>query len=196
MKTIVWDVDDVLNDCMRAWFTSVWEQEHPDTPLRYEDLTDNPPHSVLGIRKDDYLASLDRFRHTPAYADMRPVPETLAWFNQHGERCHHVALTAVPQHAAHVSADWVMRHFGRWFRTFAVIPSKREDEKLPQYDDTKGAYLARMSQVDCFIDDSPSNINEARERGIPTLYFPRPWNDERHRSIADALTQLSQIVGL
>ena len=29
MKTIAWDVDDVLNDCMRTWFERTWLPAHP-----------------------------------------------------------------------------------------------------------------------------------------------------------------------
>ena len=39
MLTIVWDVDDVLNDLMHAWFKHSWLADHPDGKIRYEDFT-------------------------------------------------------------------------------------------------------------------------------------------------------------
>ena len=60
MRTLVWDIDDVLNDLMRSWFTEEWLPTHPDCRLAYADLLENPPHRVLGIAEAEYLASLDR----------------------------------------------------------------------------------------------------------------------------------------
>ena len=38
MKTIVWDVDDVLNDLMRDWLTQWWMPAHPETKIDYENF--------------------------------------------------------------------------------------------------------------------------------------------------------------
>ena len=48
MLTIVWDVDDVLNDLMAVWFRDAWLPKHAACPVRYEEITENPPHRVLG----------------------------------------------------------------------------------------------------------------------------------------------------
>ena len=59
LKTIAWDVDDVLNNLMRAWFEEKWLIDHPECNLLYEGLTENPPHRLLETNVDNYLKSLD-----------------------------------------------------------------------------------------------------------------------------------------
>ena len=49
MKTIIWDVDDVLNDLMYSWFQEHRDLYNPDSTLKYQDITQNPPHEILGI---------------------------------------------------------------------------------------------------------------------------------------------------
>ena len=42
MKTIVWDVDDVLNDLMAAWFYEAWLPAHRDCTVTYAQIAQNP----------------------------------------------------------------------------------------------------------------------------------------------------------
>ena len=79
MKTIAWDVDDVLNDLMLMWFRQRWIIEHDDCKLKYEELTENPPHRLLGISVYEYLQSLDDYRLSPLYQQMKPVKEVMEW---------------------------------------------------------------------------------------------------------------------
>ena len=65
MKTVIWDVDDVLNDLMRCWFEKSWLLSHPECTLTYEDLTQNPPSKEGYLRwlgKADILVD-DRLFH-------------------------------------------------------------------------------------------------------------------------------------
>jgi hypothetical protein len=175
MRTIVWDVDDVLNNLMRDWFHMEWIPNHPTCALRYEDLILNPPHSLLGVSLDEYLCSLDRFRRT-AYDTLEPVPEVVNWFRQHGDRCRHVALTAVPLQFAPLSSAWVFRHFGTWIRSFHFVPSPRSGEALPNYDHDKLSVLKAWNWANAFVDDSVTNVCSATTLGLMTILFPRPWN--------------------
>jgi len=179
MLTIAWDVDDVLNDLMRAWFEQEWLPGHPDCPCRYEGITENPPYRLLGVARSDYLDSLDRFRLSPAAGRLEPTPEVIAWFHRHGHRFRHMALTATPLRSAHLAAEWVLRHYGRWIRSFHFVPSPRKDEPDLPYDRTKEDFFRRGNKVDLFIDDNPIHIDAARRVGIRTLIMPRPWNGER-----------------
>lgn len=190
MKTIVWDVDDVLNDLMKMWLES-WLNEHPECAVGYADLRQNPPHAVLGITEDCYLESLDTFRLLH-YRQMDPLATTKQWFAEHGHRFHHCALTAVPLRAAPISAQWTLVHFGEWIRTFHFVPSKRHREAIAQYDREKAELLKRQQAVDLFIDDSPENVTRAREAGINALLFPRPWNNSS-MSVAELLSQVAAL---
>jgi FMN phosphatase YigB (HAD superfamily) len=193
MKTIVWDVDDVLNDFTRRWFEGAWLPAHPDCALRYEQLSENPPHALLHASKSEYLASLDAFRQSALAEDLTPLGPVFDWFCEHGHRSQHVAITATPLRAAPRSAAWVMRHFGRWIRSFHLMPSPREGERLPVYDRSKGELLGRWPHVDVFIDDDPANLASAEAAGIKSLPMPRPWNSCQ-ATLSETLEHLTQLV--
>ena len=190
MKTIVWDVDDVLNDLMRTWFERCWAPSHPDCPIGYGQISENPPHELLGVSKSEYLASLDDFRVSEIAREMAPVPEVLVWFRQYGDRFRHAALTATPLHTAPTSAAWVMRHFGAWIRSFHVIPSPRQGEPIPVYDQSKEDFLRWWGQADVLVDDSPLNVASAQALGIGAVLIPRPWNQSQ-TTFAEALDVLT-----
>jgi FMN phosphatase YigB (HAD superfamily) len=174
--TVVWDVDDVLNDLLAAWLAQVWASEHADRPIAYADVRANPPHEFLRIERGAYLASLDDFRTGGGYAAMAPNPRVLAWLEANGERCHHVALTATAFRAVPTTAAWVLRHFGRWIREFAFVPAERPGETLPRYDEDKGAWLARRGVTVVLVDDGLGNLASAAAAGAATVRWPQPWN--------------------
>ena len=62
MLTIVWDIDDVLNDFMKRWFEQWWRPQKTNCKLNYNDLVENPPHNILGIDLQEYQNSIDAFR--------------------------------------------------------------------------------------------------------------------------------------
>lgn len=193
MLTIIWDVDDVLNNLMYEWFTHQWLPGHPQCNIKYEQIIENPPHNLLGADIGEYLASLDAFRMSEQARQMQPVPEVLAWFVKHGHKCRHVALTATPLIGAGHSAGWVIRHFGQWIRSFNFVPSNREGQCIPVYDRTKADYLKWLGQGDVLIDDSLVNIESAKELGIKCILMPRPWNGACH-SISNVLDSLSELI--
>lgn len=184
-------MDDVLNDLMKVWFQK-FRKEHPSCSTLYTDLTVNPPHSILQIGLNEYIQSLDLFRRSQAYRGMVPVPEVKEWFAQNGSRYHHCALTAVPRHAASISAAWVIEHFGEWIRSFHFVPSKRQGETIAPYDRNKKEFLKRHAGFDLFVDDNAENVSAARESGLNTLLFPRPWNNS-DISIDGLLTQVAAL---
>jgi hypothetical protein len=191
MLTVVWDVDDVLNDLMYQWFVHEWRVQHPDCVLSYEELTNNPPHEVLGIGRAEYLSSLDLFRKTERARNMSPRPELVPWFHEQGCHFRHIALTARPLETAPDVAHWVMHHFGAWIRCFGVVPTRLGDG-VPTYDQTKGEYLKWLGQGDIMVDDSADNIHQAESLGLRTLQLAQPWNDSR-LTICDLLHQLSNM---
>ena len=174
--TIVWDVDDVLNDLMRSWFAHTWLPARPGCTLRYEDLVDNPPDRVLGVSRAQYLASLDQFRLSPEAAVMRPRSEFLRWFERHGHRHRHLALTSRPLTSVPAASQWVFQHFGRWIRTLAYVPT-RPDDDFPGYDRTKADFLRWLDNADILVDDNPENIDAANALGIRSFLVAQPWND-------------------
>lgn len=178
MKTIVWDVDDVLNDLMKDWFERKWLPEHSQCNLKYEQISSNPPHNLLKITLKDYLSSLDQYRNSLLDGTfiLEPVPQVLGWFEKHGDRFRHISLTATPARFASFSAAWVIRHFGRWIKSFNFVPSIRDDEECFLYDLTKAEYLKWWGSADILIDDNLINIKPAAHIGIRTIIMPRPWN--------------------
>jgi hypothetical protein len=193
MLTIVWDVDDVLNDLMAQWFVHGWLPGHPGCLLTYRDLTANPPHLALGVDRSEYLSSLDAFHQTDHAANMTPSAEVLAWFSRDGHRFRHIALTARPLETAPTVAHWVFRHFGAWIRCFGVVPS-RAGRDLPAYDTTKAEFLAWLGRGDILIDDSPETIRQAQAIGLKTLMPRQPWNQST-LTMPDLLENLTPMAG-
>jgi FMN phosphatase YigB (HAD superfamily) len=189
MRTIVWDVDDVLNSLMREWFRQAWMKEHPECAVRYRDLTANPPHLVLGVRREEYLASLDAFRKTGTGIHLEPRAELLDWFGEHGSRFRHIALTARPLESAPDTAWWVLRHFGAWIRCFCVVPS-RAQAGAPAYDLGKGDLLRWFGKGDVMVDDAQENLRQAHELGLKTVAWPQPWNNSKG-DVAGTLRELT-----
>ncbi len=188
--TIVWDIDDVLNDLMRVWLETAWLPAHPDCPVRYQDLRANPPDEVLGVSRAEYLVSLDGFRRSCYLEQLPPLPEALEWFRRHGERYRHLALTSTPLDCAPISAAWLLRHYGAWIRTFHVVPSAREGANHPAYDVSKAGFLEWLGHRDVLlIDDCASNVAGARKAGCAGLTMPRPWN-QASGSLAGAFAQI------
>lgn len=192
MKTIAWDIDDVLNDLMRLWFKQKWTKDRSNCKLEYSELIENPPHMLLGVNIDEYLHSIDEYRTSPLYQQMEPVKEVMRWFVTNGNNFRHIALTAVPLIAASASAQWVIRNFGVWIRTFHFVPSKRTGEKIPEYDRNKAVLLKRIGKVDLFIDDSVEQITAVRKLGIQALLYPRPWN-RGEMSVTEMLQEIEAL---
>jgi hypothetical protein len=193
--TIVWDIDDVLNNLMQEWLEQEWRPNHPDCTVTFAQIRSNPPHEVLGISLLEYQRSLDRFRTGEAGRNLAPVPEVVDWFVQHGPRYRHIALTARPFVAVPPAADWVFRHFGQWIRGFGFVPSSRETDHAPAYDQDKGDWLRWIGVGDILVDDSSANQEAAITLGLQTVLVPQPWN-QAGGTIHDALTELSQKLDL
>jgi hypothetical protein len=190
MLTIAWDIDDVLNNLMYTWLEEWWKPSNTDCNLDFEDLTENPPHRLLKIKKSDYLKSLDAYRLSGNYAKLQPDKNVLNWFKKYGPNYRHMALTAVPRIAASISASWVLEHFGDWIRTFHFVPSPRPEDIPTSNESTKGAYLEWLNRADIFIDDHEGNIKDVKSGKIQCVTVSRPWNSNR-TSINEILEGLS-----
>ena len=194
MKTIIWDVDDVLNDLMRLWLQDHQQKYPRKKELMLEDITRNPPHKFIGTTLEKYQDSLDRFRFSDAYETMRPNKEVMAWFKKNGKYARHMALSSVPLSAACLSSKWVLKNFGQWIRTYSFVPSLRKKLATIPYDRTKADHLKWLNKKDIvFIDDNETNVLEARKLGIKSLIYPRPWNSEK-RPVDVVLSQLTKFV--
>ena len=194
MKTLAWDVDDVLNSLMRAWFDDLRSNQAREIKIGYDQLLENPPHELLGMTLNEYLDSLDAFRLSGRYAQLEPSGEILNWFNAYGHCSRHLALSAVPLAAAHVSSAWVLKHFGKWIRTFTFVPSKRAGEKILEYDRSKADFIGWQGKIDILIDDNPGHIEQAAQIGIQGMLITQPWNEGK-LTLNELLTSLAKAVG-
>jgi hypothetical protein len=189
MKTIVWDVDDVLNNLMEAWLEHAWKPAHPACQVTSAEITENPPHRVLGIPESEYLASLDKFRQSEPARRMKPNAAIVHWLREQGEGYRHVALTARPLSSTPQASEWLFRHFGDYFRCFGVVPS-RPDPETPGYDRNKGDFLRWLGCAEFLVDDSPENVKLAEGLGIRAVLYPQPWNGSTE-SVDDLLRNLA-----
>lgn len=189
--TIAWDIDDVLNELMKEWFEKLWKPEHPEYKIDYKDIIKNPPHELLGVSKEEYLSSLDKFRLNK-YSELKPISEISEWFKSYGDKCRHIALTSTPLITSSISAEWVIRNYGIWIRTFHFIPSHREGVIIPQYDKTKGEYLL-LNKADIIVEDSEENIQSAKKVGVEGIIFPRPWNSGKD-TVNEMLLKINKLL--
>lgn len=113
MRTIVWDVDDVMNAFTREWLMREWLPRNPNCRLTFHELTRNPPHELLCVTLDEYRGSIDRFRESAAGRALQPLPEVRTWFESYGARFRHVALTARPLASVPHAAAWVFASAAR-----------------------------------------------------------------------------------
>jgi len=85
-----------------------------------------------------------------------------------------------------------MAHFGRWIRTFHVVPSRRHDDDAPTLDHDKHQALRFLGIGDVMIDDRTENLEGAASAGLETVRFPRPWNGAG--SADEALGSLTRLL--
>jgi len=197
MLTIAWDVDDVLNSLTREWLEWWRSTAAADAVPDYAALVENPPGALLGLAPDEYLASLDAFRLSERGRSLPPDPKVLEWFERYGARCRHIALTSTPLSYAPYSAEWVMRYFGRWIRSYNLVPSPRRGVDAPEYDATKAGLLAHFGPVDILVDDSPANLRDAEATGVRVVAYPQPWNSaDDPDSVLVSLTRMIESSGL
>jgi hypothetical protein len=178
MRTIVWDVDDVLNDLMYCWFERVWKPQHREAEIDYMEITQNPPHQVLGMSHTEYINSLDSLRLSEKAKMMKPNSLILEWLKEYGSTYRHLALTARPLDSVPILADWLFKNFGGFIRTFTFVPI-RLDPNFPNYDTSKKEFLQWLNKADIFIDDNEDNVNSANSIGIRGILYPQPWNSCR-----------------
>jgi hypothetical protein len=194
MKTLAWDVDDVLNSLMRVWFEDFLRKNiHRGIRTTYEQLSENPPHELLGMTLNQYHISLDEFRLSGRYERLEPNSEILNWFTTHGHCCRHLALTAVPLAAAPISSVWVLKHFGKWIRTFHFVPSKRAEETIPAYDRSKADFIGWHGKIDVLIDDNPEHIEQAAQIGLQGILITQPWNAGK-MDLSETLASLTRAI--
>jgi len=187
LPLIAWDVDDVLNHFTKEWFDEYCSR-HP-LPVTFAELTSNPPERLMGISREEFLSSMDDFRMR-RFAELAPDDEVLEWFKKNGSGFRHVAVTAAPLVATPLSAEWVVRHFGRWFRGFFFVPSPRAGDDFVQHERSKGEVLEMLKEVDYFIDDIEQNLESASHLKLRPVIFPAPWNRRRGQSKVVALAEL------
>ena len=174
-KTIVWDVDDVLNDLTKEWFNREWLIKHPDCNIIYDELFHNPPHLLLNISIEEYLQSLDDFRMSHGH-NLNPLKEVYNWFKQYGHLYRNIVLTSTPLFYASFSAQWVFLNYGSWICSYNFIPSPRKDSIPFEYFSRKSDFLSWLGKVDLYIDDNEINVFNAQAENINSVLFPRPWN--------------------
>jgi FMN phosphatase YigB (HAD superfamily) len=174
--TIVWDVDDVLNEFTRLWFEKALKSQHKFN-LLFEDIRENPPTKILRMKEQEYFRSIDRFRVSEEARNMSPNPYVLGWFKQHGHKFEHIALSSRPLSTIPALSEWIFRFYGSWIRTFGYVPSRKDVLGSTNIKKNKHGYLKWLGKGDIFIDDNTDNVLTVESLGIETILFPQPWNN-------------------
>ncbi len=192
MLTIAWDMDDVLNDLIWAWFHEEWLPSHPDCRLQYRDLLENPPHRILGIESGEFVNMIDAYRESDKAAKLTPSPQILDWLASYGALCLHAVVTARPIGSLPQMSHWLFRHFGGYVRALGVVPVRLKPGE-PAYHNTKGEFRSWFGKIDVLVDDSEENLRSAEASGVRGILFPQPWNSNRG-TVSDTLRLVTDMV--
>ncbi len=191
LPLILWDIDDVLNRLTMIWLETSAKKFTVRIP--YDELTENPPHELLNISKEDYLESLDDCRSRFLYAEP-PKTEIMLFFRTFGHHFRHLALSSVPAAFMGRSSEWVFRYFGSWIQSVCFIPSPRNNDPVfTTLFRSKGEAAAAFGGI--LVDDSPANIASANESGSEAILFPAPWNPARRVPVSHILNSLLKKTG-
>jgi 5'(3')-deoxyribonucleotidase len=183
---LIWDIDDVLNDLIRLCISTTAQTIRPG--IRFEDLQQNPPLQELGCSLDEYRSILDECRAEYLY-DQPPRKEVLEFFQTWGDQFRSVTLSSAPVSTAHRSAEWVLRHFGRWIHGTIFVPSPRKHIPIgiPLFA-SKAEAVSTLNGI--LIDDMPQNVEPVRAAGNKAFYFPAPWNENKNMSVEKFFSML------
>ena len=189
---IVWDADDVLNRLMFSWL-DYWSEIN-NTDVSYSELSQNPPHSILGISREEYLDSLDNFRNSESGKNVLVNDTILRWFENHGNKFRHMVCTARPINTMPNQAWWIYYNYGQWIYTVHAAKTVR-DLMDNHHAETKADFISWMNKEVLFIDDSEENVNAVSETGSETMLYPQPWNSSKH-SEEEFIAKLNEKLGL
>ena len=189
---IVWDADDVLNRLMFSWL-DYWNTIN-NTNASYSELSQNPPDSIIGISRKEYIDSLDGFRNSESGKKVLTNDIVKNWFENHGNKFKHVACTARPIETMPNQAWWIYYNYGKWIHTVHAAKTVRDlmDNHHPA---TKADFISWMNKEVLFIDDSEENVNAVSETGSETMLYPQPWNSSKH-SEEEFIAKLNEKLGL
>jgi len=193
---ILWDVDDVLNQLMGEWLYFWHQKQQGKTNTNeFAEITQNPPHQILGISIAEYLESLDEFRNSNFGRNLSPNPKVLNWFEEFGDEYVHFALTARPKDTMPTQAAWVYEHFGRWIHSVVSVNPSRPGPECPVHRvfSNKASFVQWLDKPMVLIDDSEENIRTAKEHCQTVLLFPQPWNSS-NQTAEEVLLELNQVL--
>lgn len=174
---IVWDFDDVLFPLTEFWFAAYGHRIQSKI-TQYDQITENPPHVIMGISREQYHESLDQFRNSEQAQSLQINRKILEWLGVNGTAYKHYILTARPINTIKSAQKWLKNNFFEPLEGFGFVPAERPGQDLSGYYRTKQDYLKGEGiQFEYFVDDNPVTINAvANIHTATTILFPAPWN--------------------
>lgn len=175
---IVWDFDDVLFPLTEAWFT-VCGPKIQSRITHFHQITENPPHLIMGISLEYYHESLDNFRNSEEAQLIQLNPNISDWLRINGAAYQHFILTARPLNTIKAAQCWLGNNFSEPLAGFGFVPAGRTGQELSGYYRSKQDYLMGEGMLpNYFIDDNATTINAVAKgsHGAVTILFPAPWN--------------------
>lgn len=187
---LIWDIDDVLNDLSRLCIESTAQKLRPG--IKFEEIKNNPPLPELGCDLEEFRLILDECRDKYLYSQA-PRKDVLAFFQKNGENFRSMTLSSAPMDMASRSAEWVLRHFGRWIHGTVFVPSprKRVITGSPLFS-SKAEAVVTLGGI--LIDDMPINVEAVKKAGGKALYFPAPWNENKNLAVQDFFHILEKMI--
>lgn len=188
MKTIIWDVDDTLNNFRFDWFLHNKEElKKIDHDISYDYFNIKNPYNILNDNKDTFIKSLKDFKNYNHFK-ITVNKEIYNWFYKYGKNYNHIILTKCSKDYFEFAVNFVNKYFGKWIQSYNYISGNKKDN-LNEFL-TKAEFIKKyFKEIKYFIDDSEKNCKQVEELGIKTFCPKQPWNNGM--DIKDILEELN-----
>lgn len=164
------DLDEVIADTMPAIVR--FHNEQYKTDLKKDDFRSYRFWETWGGTRDDAIRKMYEFFATDHFAQIDPIPGSLAAIKTLKERGHDLFIVTGRQHDIVAKTEkWIRRHFPKVFSGIRFANSYSRNSQSAK----KSEICARLG-ITIMIEDDMDHAEELARSGITVLLFDQPWN--------------------
>ena len=163
------DFDDVLIEYLKHLFD--FHNKTYGTTLTKEDHAVWDLHTTWNVTEEEAIRRNNEFVSSEDHKDISPKGDAVSVLKHLSEKFELIIITARDKSLREPAHHLIEKHFGPIFSSVHFL---YEDGVKTN---TKGA-LCKDLDIDFFIDDSTTNIENTLEAGITSFLFDAPWNKE------------------
>ena len=161
------DFDDVLIDFV-AHMTEYHNNTY-NTSFTRENYTTRNLHDTWKTSEEEAINRVKDFVISESHKGIPPMEGATGVLNRLSKKYELIIITARDKAEIDAVQYLIEKHFGNIFSSVHFLYDNGVKEK------TKGQ-LCKDLEIDFFIDDSITNVQNTSEAGITTFLFDAPWN--------------------